>query len=430
MHSTLCGRAHAAVRFARHASALAVCLLATSGASRALAQTANAGAPGEWLAQYTTARSLGLGGAYVAAGTDPLGVLWNPASLSFMDQDELRVENARLFGESTINGASFAVPGSRLPSFGLSVVSLRSGSFDRTNEMNDPLGEFTESQTAYFFTLSRALSPRAALGANLKLVQHSIEESSGGGVGADVGAMVALSSALRAGVSVMNLGGPTVTMRDTEEKYPMQLRGGLGLSVLGGRGLLAAEVDHTEGLGAQVRAGSEYWVQPGFALRVGYAGERGGGGFTYRFAPQYQLDYAVADHPLGMTQRIGVSWRFGGFHASSRAEPEVFSPTGEHAVTRISLNSSTKAAAATWKLEIIDKGGQTVRTFGGQGQPPSHVEWDGKDETGMPLADGSYKYRLLVTDGEQRIVSSAIRSLEIATGGPEGTVPVIPLEQQ
>ena len=58
------------------------------------------------------------------------------------DQNELRFETARLFEDTSINALGFAVPGNKLPSFGLTIVSLRSGDFERTNELNDPLGTF------------------------------------------------------------------------------------------------------------------------------------------------------------------------------------------------------------------------------------------------------------------------------------------------
>jgi len=123
---------------------LACALLVTSfGAGSAAAQGSQdqtGGAPGEWLSRYTNARSLGFGSANVALADDPLGVMWNPAGLSFMNQNQVRFENAQLFGESTLNSVGFAVPGSRWPSLGVAMVSLSSGDFERTNDVNDPLG--------------------------------------------------------------------------------------------------------------------------------------------------------------------------------------------------------------------------------------------------------------------------------------------------
>src|SRR5262245_15590562 len=118
---------------------LAALLPRTAGA-----QTASGGAPGEWLSNFTNAHALGLGGAFVATADEPLGVLWNPAGLSSMDQNTLSFENAQLFEDTSINSFGFAVPGNWLPTFALNMIALHSGNFQRTNELNDPLGSFSE----------------------------------------------------------------------------------------------------------------------------------------------------------------------------------------------------------------------------------------------------------------------------------------------
>jgi flagellar hook assembly protein FlgD len=102
----------------------------------------------------------------------------------------------------------------------------------------------------------------------------------------------------------------------------------------------------------------------------------------------------------------------------------VFSPLGEQAVTKFELEAHAKADVDTWSLEIVDKQSQVVRRFSGRDQPPSHVMWDGKAESGMPLPDGLYTYQLVVTDREGRVMQDRTRTIEIATGGPQGSVPV------
>src|SRR5436190_15269396 len=150
----------------------AAIMAGTAGIARAQEQEV-AGTAGEWLTRYTSARTLGIGSAYVAIADDPLGILWNPAGLSTMDENELRFENARMFGESTLNSFGFAVPGSRWPSFGVAVVSMRGAEYQRTNDMNDDLGTFRPGETAYFVTASKAFSTRFAIGGNVKFVQQS-----------------------------------------------------------------------------------------------------------------------------------------------------------------------------------------------------------------------------------------------------------------
>jgi len=411
----------------RIAGAALLAALVTAGAARAQEQNAGAAA-GEWLSRYSSARTLALGGSYVAIADDPLGILWNPAGLSSMNENELRFENGVLFENTSLNAFGLAIPGSWWPSFGLAFVSMRSGDFQRTNDMNDDLGTFTEGENAWLFTASRSFSPKLAIGANLKLVQQSVESFNGGGFGVDLGATFAPTPGFKLGASVANLSGPTVKLQNTSETWPMVVRGGASLGILGGRAMLTAQVDQLDGLGARFHGGTEYYLQPGLALRVGFDQSTGTGGFSYRFAQQYRLDYAVADHPLGLTHRVGLAWRFGGFHASSAADPEIFSPTGERAVTRIDLYSKTKSTPQTWTLDILDKGDATVRRFGGAGQPPSHLQWDGKDENGMPLPDGTYRYRLVVRDAAGRVLEGPVRAIEIFTTGPQGQVPVVPAQ--
>jgi hypothetical protein len=152
--------------------------------------------------------------------------------------------------------------------------------------------------------------------------------------------------------------------------------------------------------------------------------QRAAGGLSYRFAPQYQFDYGFADHPLGISHRAGIAYRFGGFFASSKAEPELFSPIGDAPTTQIRLNARTKSEADGWTLDVVDKAHQVVRRFGGHGLPPPHVQWDGKDATGLPVADGEYTYRLVVKDKDGRILDGPVRRVTVSTAGPQGEVPV------
>ena len=403
----------------------AVLILAAGIAS---AEEENGGSPGSWLSQYATARTIGMGGAFVGAADDASAVVWNPAGLALLVPNEVRFESARLYEDTMVNSLNFAVPGNKLPSFGLSVVSLNSGQFDRTNDMNDPLGSFSEGETAYILSVARSINPRFALGANVKLIRQTVEDFTGTGVGFDLGAIANVTPALRIGASVLNVGGPGITLRDTKETYPMEVRGGFSYAVLRGRGLITAEVDQASGPGLRLRGGSEYWVQPMFALRVGMDDQNPSGGMSYRFAGHYQFDYGVLDHPLGLTHRIGLTYRFGGFFASAKADPEIFSPTGERATTKIDLNARTKGNTDSWALELINKSDEVVRKFGGKGAPPSHILWDGKDETGLPLPDGEYRYRLTVSDAEGRVIESRAHAVTISTGGPQGEVPVIPVQ--
>lgn len=407
------------------------CALAALACAGAAAEEQNGGAPGDWLSRYASARSVGVGGAFVAVADEPLGSIWNPACFTQMYQNTLHFETARLFEETSINAFGFATPERRvLPGFGLTIVSLGSGEFQRTNELNDALGTFEEGETAYIVSASKSVARRLAIGASVKIVRQSIDEFSASGAGADVGIMANIVSNVTVGASLLNIGGPSLTLRETAEDYPAELRAGAAFRFLSGRGLLSTEIDHRSGYETRFHAGSEFWVHPLMALRVGYYDSYVSGGVSFAVSPGMRLDYGMADQELGMTHRVGISWSFGGFYASSKATPSVFSPLGTESVTKFNLTARTKADPASWDLSILDKSSMPVRRFSGRGAPPAHVMWDGKDESGLPLADGAYRYRLVVVDAAGRATESRERTVEIMTSGPQGEVPVIVSESK
>ena len=153
-----------------------------------------------------------------------------------------------------------------------------------------------------------------------------------------------LTRGLKFGASALNLGGPKIKLREKEEAYAAEYRGGLALSLLEGRSVTSTELVHRDGPGTQARVGTEFWIQS-LALRVGYYIDNVTAGFSYMFRNGLQFDYGMADHELGMNHRFGLTYRFGGFHADSRANPEIFSPTGQNPVTKFVLTAQTKAEA-------------------------------------------------------------------------------------
>jgi hypothetical protein len=395
------------------------------GSAPAFAQDANHGVPGDWLSRYSGARSVGLGGAFVAISDEPIGAVWNPAGLSSVMQYEIHFEQTRLFEGTKMNGMGVVFPFRTFPTLGLSVITLGSDEFERTSELNEPLGTFKESDQAFLLSASKQVHGRVAVGANVKIVRQQIEDFDAAGVGADLGVMVDVTPRLRLGASLLNMGGPTVTLREVDETFPFEFRGGMAFKFFGGRGLLSVEMDHRSGPGMGLHTGGEVWVLENVALRGGYHDTDPSGGLSYHFNDAMRFDYGVSDQELGVVHRFGISYRFGGFFASSNAHPEVFSPIGERSVTKFQMKTRTKDDAERWRLDIWDKHDQVVRSFGGTGVPPAHVMWDGKDETGLTLPDGVYRYRLVVTDEAGRIVRASEKKVQISTSGPTGSVPVL-----
>ena len=122
-----------------------VAIIATLAAvAPVTAQEANDGLPGEWLSRYASPRAVGLGGASVAIADEAQASLWNPAGLSWLRRNAVQATSVRLFDDTSVNGFAFARPSSSMPSLGLNILNLKSGEFERTNDLNESLGTFDE----------------------------------------------------------------------------------------------------------------------------------------------------------------------------------------------------------------------------------------------------------------------------------------------
>ncbi len=404
---------------------LALTLTLTLGASlpTTAATTADEGLPGDWLSRYASPFAIGMGGATVAVGAEPQAALWNPAGLSWLRRNVVQATSTVLFDDTSVNGLSFVMPSNRMPTIGLNLLYLKSGEFERTNELNQSLGTFTEGNLVMALTASQQLASRWSVGANVKMVRQTLEEFSAGGVGFDLGLMGELVPGVKLGASALNLGGPTITLRAKDETYAQEYRSGLAVTLLDGNGLVSAEAVHRDGPGTDLRIGGQFRLGA-LALRAGYFIENIAAGFSYEFENGLSLDYGMNDHELGLVHRFGLNYAFGGFYAGSQAKPAVFSPMGRNPVTKFLLTAHTKEDVRDWQLTISDRSGEIVRSYAGQGQPPAQIIWDGKDAAGLPLSDGHYAYVLNVVERDGRTTAGRQRTVEISTGGPQGSIGV------
>ncbi|MBN2070914.1 MAG: PorV/PorQ family protein [Candidatus Krumholzibacteriota bacterium] len=405
-------------------AALAV-LLDPAGLKAGWADDQNGGMTGDWLASYRTARSLGFGGAFTAIADEPIGMVWNPAGMTRLQMNEVFLETAVLFEGTSINSFSFVIPGRKFPTLGLSVLTLSSGSFERTNEFNESIGTFGESDIAFILSASHDLFSFLSVGSNIKIIRQSIEDYRDTGFGLDLGLLCRVSPKVTAGASLLNIGGPSITLRDTDESYPVGFRGGLAVQTYSGRALVTAEIVRLGAEETRFQTGVEYWLTEKMAMRFGLNAFSPAGGFSFRMPHDLKVDYGMENHELGVTHRFSIGYRFGGFYARSKAVPEVFSPLGSRSVTKFDLSSRTRNEVAGWVLTISDRNEAIVRTFGGKGSIPSHLMWDGKSNTGDPLPDGAYRYLLKVTDTDGTEVTGRTGIVEIDTSIPDLNVPVV-----
>ncbi len=84
---------------------------------------------------------------------------------------------------------------------------------------------------------------------------------------------------------------------------------------------------------------------------------------------------------------------------------------------------SFEQRVATWDLEVSNSLGETVRRIAGKGQPPAVITWDGKTDTGEPIAPGevySFTFNAYDAEGNQTRIPGTpqrVNGLVQQTGG-------------
>jgi flagellar motor protein MotB len=134
----------------------------------------------------------------------------------------------------------------------------------------------------------------------------------------------------------------------------------------------------------------------------------------------FKGSFAVADVPAAQASQIFP--RRGGFSPTSASVKNTLD---------LVLAIGSKASAQNWRVDIlsVDKGSaKAVRSFAGAAADlPEYVRWDGKDDSGNPLAQGSYYASLAVDYGKSFKPSvTASKNFSLVTTSPSGSITVDP----
>jgi flagellar basal-body rod modification protein FlgD len=115
-----------------------------------------------------------------------------------------------------------------------------------------------------------------------------------------------------------------------------------------------------------------------------------------------------------LEQQINQSGKFDDVIASMRSmeataalsyigsEIEMISPIIALAGGAASFAYELPPGAAETSISIFDEDGNLVRTFDGETEPGRHeVSWDGTDDQGVPMPDGTYSVLVAATDDKE-----------------------------
>lgn len=300
------------------ATHLLVLCLATGG-SQPLLASGPGSTGGNVLNIGVGARAIGMGEAYTAMADDVSSLHWNPAGIAFMNQSQASFMYNKFMKDLTYQNASVAVP-FEYGGLGASLSYLSYGDIQGYDEDGNATGGL--SAHSGVATVGAAwLGDFWAAGVSLKGVQQKLVDVTATGVAADAGLNLlypreVFGGTLRAGAVLRNMGSGLKFINQTDP-FPMQWRVGAAAVQMANRKLnVSVDYGKERGLDGAFYAGSEYWLLPFMALRVGYAGTdaegnglRGGVGLHYR---DFSFDYAYSNFgDLGLSHRYELSLRFG-----------------------------------------------------------------------------------------------------------------------
>lgn len=164
----------------------------------------------------TSARAIGMGGAVVAAASDPSAIYYNPALCARFERTSalfLHSEDFSGLVKHNYLGISFHAP---LQSVGVAVLhngvpGIKLTTLPDTTlppgENNRPeiLKTVSANQLVGYVSYARALNPYVSLGGNAKLIYQDLSVGSCFGMGLDLGATVTPVSDLDVGIRCRNI---------------------------------------------------------------------------------------------------------------------------------------------------------------------------------------------------------------------------------
>jgi len=283
----------------------------------------------------TSARAIGMGGAVVAAASDPSAIYYNPSRPSGFQRTSVLFLHSEDFSglvKHNYLGASFHSP---LQSFGFAVLHNGIPGIQLTKLPSESIpGDTTPpgpnnrpyvwrmvsaTQVVGYVNYARTLSPYLSLGGNVKLIYHDLGVGSAFGMGLDLGATVTPMTDLDVGLRVRNA-STSPLFWDTGTRELVMPRGALGLAktfrLSRDRLTLALETEvNVEGLEFTPNLGVEYGFRNVLFGRLGLYRGNVSFGLGLRLG-RFHVDYGYAAgaapdaRDLGSPQQISGGFEF------------------------------------------------------------------------------------------------------------------------
>jgi len=247
----------------------------------------------------SSARSLGMGGAFSALADDEGAVLHNPAALGWYDGVGFSSLFVQQFG-----GVAYGVIGVAIPYLGVEVSFLDSGPITAQG------GVFRYASQGVVASLGIPIGP-VGIGARVRFARTS-SPLSGSGWSADPVILVTTDTIRACAMLEGALSSPIRYDGGGTDLWQRSLRVSVAARLVPVADVEWNAVGEVSGLltaAPGITVGLETWIG-GLGARVGYDGEGPTFGLSVRFRT-LQIDWAYATRPdLGDSHRVGLALRF------------------------------------------------------------------------------------------------------------------------
>ncbi len=299
----------------------------------------------------TSPRTIAIGQAAVALPSDPSAIIYNPASTGFVRSISLNGLYINQFGLADYSTLGFTIPMGKYYQWGIQSVMLSIGNIlERPDLMgitnleerrdlirqltHEGFSTFSDREIAVNFNLSRNIETnidlgwytseipvKIPIGLNIRVIQKSLHELNGVGIGVDFGSMLIMNlrdlfsydflGELVLGSSLTNIEQTRIFWDSKKEDIiPMQWIIGMRYTQsFGNKPIkLALYYQHNDLYPKEGRFGVEWIILSKVFLRFGMneGTLQSGIGITLPHSKRkISLGYSFSDHDLGHAHRIG-----------------------------------------------------------------------------------------------------------------------------
>jgi len=286
------------------------------------------GMPNDYLQYGAGARSLAMGGAYVALANEASAPYWNPAGLTQINEHQFLAMYAPFFEKTSYNFLSYVHPLGKIGNIALSDVFLYSEGYEEVDDDGNVLGTNQSIfNNAVTISYANRVYRQISLGASLKLIHERVMKYSGNGQGIDLGMLYKPIDGLSIGLAVQNILQPKVTLRYDPNVYKINLKGGLAINAFSNRLILTADVNRLVDEKAYFSVGMEIspWQKAASTLkrvdlRVGCSQLQTltcGLGLRIK---SLSVDYAFNTHDMGNLHKFTLTFGWGNIYKASASQ--------------------------------------------------------------------------------------------------------------